>query len=237
MSKKLIGVVVAVAVAIVGALVAVQLSGGDGPTADQFQKSATEVEALLKDIPQDGATLGDADAPVTLTEFVDYKCPFCAEAATGPMKQVITDYVRTGKVKVVLKPIRLGAAAGQGSRLGPDSERGALAGIAIAKQDKLWQFTEILFSNQGNESTEWITDSVVKDIVSASGADLEQWQKDFDADGVVDEMFANESDATSANYSGTPFFVATGPGGSKSFSESADYTVFQTNLDAVAAEQ
>ncbi|MFN8121081.1 MAG: thioredoxin domain-containing protein [Thermoleophilia bacterium] len=237
MSKKLIGVIVAAAVAIVAVLVVVQLSGSDGPTADQFQKSAPEVEALLKGIPQDGATLGKADAPVTLTEFVDYKCPFCRDAAVGPVKKVITDYVKTGKVKIVLKPIRLGAAAGQGSRLGPDSERGALAGLAAAKQDKMWQFTEILYANQGDESTEWITDAVVEDIVKASGADVDQWKKDYAQDAVVDEMFANEADATAANYTGTPWFVATGPGGTKSFSESSDYEVFRTNLDAVAAKQ
>lgn len=237
MSKKLMGVIVAAAVAIVAVLVVVQLMGDDGPTATEFQKSATEVEALLQGIPQDGATLGEPDAPVTLTEFVDYKCPFCAEAATGPVKRVITDYVKTGKVKIVLKPIRLGAAAGQGSRLGPDSERGALAGLAAAKQDKMWQYTEILFSNQGNEQEEWITPDVAEAIADAAGADLAKWQADFDGDAVVDEMFANESDATAAGYSGTPFFVATGPGGTKSFSESRDYAVFQENLDAVAPQQ
>jgi len=236
-SKKLIGVIVAAAVAVVAVLVVVQLSGSDGPTADQFAQSATEVEAQLKGIPQDGATLGRANAPVTLTEFVDFKCPFCRDAALGPMKRVITDYVKTGKVKVVLKPIRLGASAGQGSRLGPDSERGALAGLAAAEQDKMWQFTEILYAHQGDESTEWITDSIVEDIVKASGADVDEWKSDYAQDSVVDEMFANEADATAANYTGTPWFVATGPGGTKSFSESEDYSVFSTNLDAAAAKQ
>lgn len=238
MSKKLIGVIVAAAVAVVAALVVLQLvNKDDGPSASGLEKTATEVEALLKGIPQNGLVLGNADAPVTLVEFVDYKCPFCAAAATGPMKTVITDYVKTGKVKVELRPIRLGAAAGQGSRLGPDSERGALAGLAVAKQNKLWQYTEILFANQGDENTEWITDAVVEDIVSASGADLEQWKKDYAADAVVDEMFDNESRATASGYTGTPWFEATGPGGTKTFSESEDLTVFTDNLDAVAAKQ
>lgn len=238
MSKKLIGVIVAAAVAVVAALVIVQLVNKDeGPTASKFQESATEVEALLKGIPQNGAVLGDPDAPVTLVEYVDYKCPFCAAAATGPVKQVITDYVKPGKVKIELRPIRLGAAAGQGSRLGPDSERGALAGLAIAKQNKLWQYTEILFANQGDENQEWITDAVVEDLVAASGADVERWKTDYADDAVVDEMFDNESRATASGYTGTPWFEATGPGGTKTFSESEDYGVFQENLDAVATKQ
>jgi len=237
-SRKLIGGVVVVAVAIVAALVVFQLSGNDdGPSTSAFQESAPKVEEQLAGIPQDGYVLGKADAPVTLVEYVDVKCPFCALAATGVMKEVVAEYVRPGTVKVELRPIRLGSQGGQGSTLGPDSERGAFAVLAAADQDKMFNYADILFENQGDERQEWLTDQVVTDIATAAGLDVDAWRTSFEGDGVVDKLFANESAAQAAGYTGTPFYVATGPGGTKSFSESEDFEVFKTNIDEVAKER
>ena len=238
MSKRLIGVIVAAAVVIVAALVAVQLLGGDdGPSASAFQESAPEIERLLEGIPQDGAVLGNADAPVTLVEYVDVKCPFCALAATGVVREVIEQYVRPGQVKMELRPIRLGSQGGQGSTLGPDSERGAFGVLAAGGQDRMWQYAEILFENQGDEREEWITEEVVEDIAEAAGVEIGEWRAEFEGDRIVDRLFANENAAQAAGYTGTPFFVATGPGGTRSFSESQDHEVFTENIEAVATEQ
>lgn len=219
MSKRVMGAVVAAAVAIVAVLVALQLRGGDGPSKDAWAKSATQAETLLKGIPQTGAVLGTPDAPVTIVEYVDYKCPVCAAASQNIVPATIKKYVRTGVAKMELRPILLGAGGGQNtSNLGADSEIGAFGGLAAAKQNKMWQFTEVMMANQGAETDAWITEGVITDAATAVGLDIAKWKSDFKSDAVVNVVFGNIDAATADKYTGTPFFVVTGPGGTERFS-------------------
>jgi protein-disulfide isomerase len=61
------------------------LSAGSGatsapPTAPtQSLSGVVEVSTMLDGIPQDGTTLGRANAPVTLLEYADLQCPYCAQ--------------------------------------------------------------------------------------------------------------------------------------------------------------
>ncbi|NGY89037.1 thioredoxin domain-containing protein [Bacillus megaterium] len=48
-------------------------------------------------------TIGEQDAPITLVEYGDYKCPACGYFSNGIMPQLEKDYVSTGKIKVVFK--------------------------------------------------------------------------------------------------------------------------------------
>ena len=53
---------------------------------------------------------------MTLIEFADLQCPFCAQYTTSALPTVIEDYVRTGRLKMELRLLRF---------IGPDSERAA----------------------------------------------------------------------------------------------------------------
>ena len=44
-------------------------------------------------------TLGESDAPVTVVEFGDFKCPACKAWGERVFPELIKDYVETGKVK------------------------------------------------------------------------------------------------------------------------------------------
>ena len=98
-------------------------------------------------IPQDGAALGRPGAPVTLVEFLDLQCPFCAQWDIQVMPTVL-ERVRRGELRVVMRPLRF---------LGPDSAKAVSVAGAAALQDRLWQFADIFFHNQGEENSGYVT--------------------------------------------------------------------------------
>ena len=109
-SPKVLGGVAGVVILIVVAVVlAVVLTGNksstpkDVPTVGSIEgglPGSADVAAMYKGIPQKNLVLGSAFAPVTMTEVIDLQCPICQEFETTVMPDVVTKYVRTGKVKV-----------------------------------------------------------------------------------------------------------------------------------------
>ena len=82
-----------------------------------------------------------------MTEYIDLQCPICQEFETTVMPDIIQKYVRTGKVKVEVRPWAF---------IGPDSYRGQAAMLAAAKQNKAFNYSPILYDNQGTENTGWL---------------------------------------------------------------------------------
>ena len=59
----------------------------------------------LSGIPQSGAVLGQASAPVEILEFADLQCPFCAQAAASTLPGAIDRWVRPGTARIVFEPL------------------------------------------------------------------------------------------------------------------------------------
>jgi protein-disulfide isomerase len=113
---------------------------------------ASDIQNLFKGIPQSGTTLGSAKAPVTMTEFIDPQCPYCQEFETTVLPSLVNDYVRTGKLRIQMEPWAF---------IGPDSVRGQAAELAAARQNRAFNFAELLYFNQGEENTGWLNDDMV----------------------------------------------------------------------------
>ena len=108
-NPKVLAIVGAVVVlAAIGIGLALALGGGSKAsnnypaigTLKNALPGASDVQTLFKGIPQNGLTLGDPKAPVTMVEYIDLQCPFCQQFETQVMPNIISKYVRTGKVKV-----------------------------------------------------------------------------------------------------------------------------------------
>jgi protein-disulfide isomerase len=156
-----------VVLAAIGIVLALTLGGGSKnkaaglPTVGTLTNSlpgAADVNTMFKGIPQAGLTLGYASAPVTMVEYIDLQCPFCQQFETQVFPTIVTTYIRTKKLKVVARILDF---------IGPDSNRGRNAMIAIGAQNRAFDFAELLYYNQGTENTGWLSDGMVGQAVSS----------------------------------------------------------------------
>jgi len=198
------GIVILAAV-VIGVLV---LSGGSdqaSTTTGTKLSGAADVERQFAGIPQSGDVLGKASAPATLVEYIDLQCPICRQFETEVMPTIIDRYVRTGKLKVIARPVVI---------IGPDSETGRRGMIAASKQNRAFNFAQILYFNQGPENGGWLNDSMVTDAAtSIPGVNVAQLQQDADSQAVKDKAATYDSQARADNLSGTPTLLVGKSGG------------------------
>jgi protein-disulfide isomerase len=201
---------VIVALLVVGLIAAVRLTSGPSapapPPAGVALPGAADVQSLLRGIPQSGYVLGSPSAPVTLVEYVDLQCPYCQQFETQVMPDVIKSYVRTGKLKVEERLLGF---------IGPDSQRGRAAALAAAQQDKLFNFTQLLYDNQGGENSGWLSDAMVRAAAaSIPGLDVGRLVADSTSSSIGDQSRTFDAQATADGVTGTPT-VLVGRSGAK----------------------
>lgn len=153
-----LGTAALVAVIAVVVLVVAGQDDGEGGSAD------AERAAALDGVPQDGIELGVPDAPVTLVEFADPQCPYCAEFSTEVLPQLVEEYVATGQLRMEMRLLNF---------IGEDSRRLANAAHAAGEQDGLWTFMDLAYARQGAENSGYAELGFIEDVASDAGLDPE----------------------------------------------------------------
>jgi protein-disulfide isomerase len=201
MSRRTYVVVGVIASLVAAALiVASVLSAGGGESSAPQEVFGDDTTALLDGIPQKGSVLGRRDAPVTLVEFADIQCPYCAQWSQQAFPEIVQDYVRTGKVRLVLGGL---------SFLGPDSEHALRFALAAGDQGKLWNAIHLLYANQGAENSGWATDDLLQGIGAAiPGFRTQKALDTMPSPPIEEEMASSATLGTRLGVRGTPAFAA-----------------------------
>jgi protein-disulfide isomerase len=185
---------------VVGAIV-VSSNGSDPEpvaTSEPGTTPAEEVAALYEGIPQEGRILGRGDAPATLLEIADLQCPFCAQYSVQALPAIVEDYVRTGKIAYELQ-IR--------SFLGRDSVRAAGAAAEAARENRMYQFVDVFYRNQGPENSDYADADFMREIAGqVEGLDIERVVAAADDPLSYPEVRASERFARRIGSTGTPDF-------------------------------
>lgn len=201
---QLIALGVLAVLILVAAIVISQSGSDDDSGGGEVGDSSAKVEKSLAGIPQAGVLLGEANAPQKVIEFVDLQCPFCAEFSTEALPQVIEERVRAGELALELRVI---------SFLGNDSFEAAQMAAAATMQNRLWEFAETFYLNQGEENTGYVDEEFLTEVAEQTpGLDVEQALADRDspeAQAIIDE---NEVVAQEQGVDSTPTFVLEGGG-------------------------
>jgi protein-disulfide isomerase len=167
--------------ALVGAAVLVAIVLGTASFDDPATKGATrttvagvrlagvdETRRLFAGVPQDGTLLGDPDAPVTIHEFADLKCPACRNYELGAQPETIATLIRTGRASLRIHFIDV-IDPGQGTTDGVGAMNAA---YTLAAKDRMWPFIHVLYFNQGPENREWATERRLREVAAgAPGVD------------------------------------------------------------------
>ena len=169
--------------------------------------SSRDAEELYSEIPQRGTTLGEADAPVEISIYEDYQCPFCGQFSRETLPGVIANHVRNGEATVESRPMTF---------LGPDSFEAAGAALAAGGQDRYWQYHSLLFENQRAENSGYVTDEFLGELArQVPGLDVAAWNDRRAAGYGESELREVEAEARAAGIDATPTVVVSGPAGER----------------------
>jgi protein-disulfide isomerase len=153
---------------------------------------------MLRGVPQNGSSLGDPKAPVVLTEFADLQCPFCRDYTLNVLPQIIERYVRTGKLRLELRLQRF---------IGPDSDRAARAAQAAATRDRMWNFVDLFYRNQGAENSGYMTDAFLSRLARAAGLPASLILNATTSQAFEKPVLEAEAQARAAGLTATPSFL------------------------------
>lgn len=201
----MIGLPVAAIAIFAGALIAIHLATSGGPGTPDISNLSyvPDAKSEFAGIPSKGNVVGYANAPVTVTEFGDLRCPVCREFDSSVIPDVLQKLVRTHKVKLMYRhwPI-----------LGDNSVYASRAAYAAGQQNKLWEYALVVYYNQGDENSNWFTKSYARAVAYSIGLNLKKFDSDFDDMSAINEQVAAVNAAADQhNFTGTPSVFVTGP--------------------------
>jgi protein-disulfide isomerase len=204
--RALLGVL-AVAAAVVAVAVAVSSGNGAGVSAASGGRvtGVSMSRNLFAGIPQRGIALGNPRAPIRLVEFADLQCPYCDEYTLQALPGLVRDYVRTGEVQMTFENL---------SFIGPDSVAAGRVAAAAAQQGKLWNFVDLLYLNQGQENSGYVTSGYVRALLGAvPGLNVEEALRASETPATNAPLIDANRVATQYGVSATPSFLIGRTGG------------------------
>lgn len=162
--------------------------------------------------------VGDPNAPVTIIEFSDFECPYCARGSET-MKQIRDTYVAEGKVKLVFKDFPLG--------FHKYAIKAAEASMCAYEQDEFWAYHDLLFENQ-----DALDIDSLKKYAGEIGLTTDDFNECLDSSRYASEVERDLLEGQAVGVSGTPAFFING----KLVSGAQPYSTFVAMIEAELAE-
>ena len=156
-------------------------------------------------IPFDGRTLGNANAPHTMDMWEDFQCTACYAFTIDVEPQVVTNYVATGKLKLVYHDLLTidSQVAGE-----TESLDAANAALCATDQGQFWPYHDWLFANQYSENSGAFTKDRLKSIAQSAGIkDLTTFNTCVDNGTHNADVVTEQSQTTSTS---TPTLIVDG---------------------------
>lgn len=153
-----------------------------------------------RDLPNvNDNSMGAADAPITITEYSDFQCPYCRLFSEDTENLLIKAYVETGKVRFVYRSM--------GVFIGPESGAAAEAAYCAGEQGKFWDMHDIIFANQTGENVGAYTDRRLGAFAGSIGLDMGAYNSCMNSNTFAERVTQDGIDGLNAGIQATPSFV------------------------------
>lgn len=202
------------------------------PTASVAPGAAAPADPTTATVSMDDdPVIGNPNAAVTIVEFSDYECPFCKRHYDQTYTQLKTNYIDTGKVKLVFRDLPL-------SFHDPLATKEAIAANCAREQgndETYFKMHDAIFTKTTSNGSGMTMDELYG-LAPTVGIDQASFKACIDADKYKDEVAKDLADAGAAGATGTPSFVI-GPSGDevsgKLIVGAQPYAAFQAEIDAL----
>ena len=169
-----------------------------------------------EDYVDDDPVLGDENAPLTIVEFSDFQCPYCARFREQTFDLIKENYVDTGKVKFVYRDFPL-------SSIHPMAQKASEASECADEQGKYWEYHDKIFAEQSSLSI-----NSLKQWASDIGMDTAKFNDCLDSGKYESEVKSDLNDAMNSGGRGTPYFLV----GNVPLSGAQPFSAFQQAIDS-----
>ncbi|HUG35013.1 MAG TPA: thioredoxin domain-containing protein [Anaerolineales bacterium] len=184
--------------------------------------------------------MGDPEAPIQITEYSDFQCPFCDRFHSDTLPLVEQYYIDTGNLLFTYRSAGNFVSANIGGA-NTESRDAAAAAYCAMDQDKFWEMHDALFANNRDvENQGSFASRRLSEIARVAGLDVAQFEECYDSGKYEDRAQEDFNDATAAGLQGTPFFIVTytvnGETKTTTIDGAQPFSEFQVKLEAILSE-
>ncbi len=139
---------------------------------------------------------------MTLEYFGDLQCPYCREFTLGALAALIARYVRTGTLKIEFRSLETATSDPQ------TFITQQAAALAAGRQNKLWNFVELFYHEQGTEDSGYVTERYLQGLAQqVGGLNLLAWSVARDDARLPEVIRRDARFAAAVGFAGTPAFL------------------------------
>jgi protein-disulfide isomerase len=198
----------------------IELSIEPTPEMDQIGPKKITMDTFLSN---GSPILGDPNAPITLVEFGDYQCHYCNVFFQSIEKDIVKNYVDTGKVKIIFKDYNI---------IGEDSVIASQGAHCANDQGLFWEYHDILYSNWTGENNGWASSENLAIFAQQIDLNMNKWSECMKKGSHSQIILKSNDDARTLELTGTPaFFIINSEGKVTKLFGAQPFEVFKKIFD------
>jgi len=189
-----------------------------------------DAQSTFSGMPQAGARLGSADAPVSIQVFNDMQCSNCRSDFLNTIPALAEDYARPGDVKLLMRHYSVAQNP---------LELGFYGAEAAAEQGYGWQYTYLFFRNQDEAERFGIGDALMVSLAGSIGElDVPEWERvleeEVGADGPITRRLESYNQlGAELGIRTRQAAIVSGPGGTRTLQDGPTLAQIEAAIEAV----